>query len=1072
MSNESVIDNENVFLLDQLKDMLPETSRVSIAVGYFFVTGFAPIMDSFARIEASSDPNHVIRLLISPTTNRPTAEALLAINESLEDVQRRAQTDDRNGRATVSRQFANSLAHMKQTDSDRQTIIKLHDLISRGKLQVRAYTKERLHAKAYIFEFEGDKRLPKMSIVGSSNLSLSGIRENTELNLRTNQNEDTEKLLKWFDRHWEESEEFTEEIADIMKGSWIHDREPQDVYHKAILNEHDSDDVDIDHPSTTKLFDFQKMAVASAISKINNYGGVIIADVVGTGKSYIGSMILKYLKETNHSKPLIICPPQLVDMWSGYMDAFEVNAEIISRYKIGKEGHSLNKYSNCDVILIDESHNFRNRTRAYEALYDFMKQQPDESCIIMLTATPISNSVTDIKNQLSLFPGDRIHEIPSLGDTTLDEYFKGAEQNNKITPEGEEKIRELLRHILIRRTRKHIQENHAKRDGNRYYLESPDGQRKYFPKRHLVNPREYDIDCVYQDSFERIQDYIEQLKLARYQPGKYITDEYRNTTHPEYTKYNNLANSMMSLTGMVRTSLLKRMESSIAAFHSSVRNFERGSDIFLRFLKKGIVPIGKYYHDTIYESIMSDNDGCDDMIDVPTSEYDIKAFDVAAWKADIIKDIEVFASIGRLLPDKDDFVLHDDKLEGLLDIIKDRSDQKILLFTESLVTAQYVYKYLHEKLPDLHMNQIDSKKSTREKNNMVKCFDPENNNATIPVEDELQVLISTDVLAEGVNLQAGKTIINYDFHWNPVRLIQRIGRIDRIGTRHRAIDVINFLPATKIETELRLQERVANKIDTIRRIIGHDQKILEPTEVIDKNAVTDIYLCREDVLDADSDGVLDMIQTSAEIDADKIHTNAELREHVKSLPLGIRCAVGNNRLLVVCEAVERILQDDKELLEKPFRRYYEITAQRIQRMRASSFLKVMGESIHDITQESDNANYDGLISTAYRKFVRDMKNEQGKNKKKTRAQLYFERRLMRMKNPLGRRAQKIIPSVTKMMVTNKQPYRSLNDLRKRVDRDGMDDESVLQALEVIFERKYNYRKEIVRPKIVCSMGVV
>ena len=536
MSNESVIDNENVVLLDQLKTHLPNTTRASIAVGYFFISGFAAIMDSFEKIEKSKDPEHVIRLLISPKTNRPTAEALLANNESLEDVRRKIETDHMDGHAVASEQIQNTIGHMPQTEQDRRAVLKLADLIKRDKLQIRVYTKVQLHAKAYIFE-QDNKALPRFSIVGSSNLSISGIKEHTELNLRTNVDNDAEKLLAWFDRHWNDASEFTEEMTRLINDSWINDRRPIDVYRKAVLHEYGNlpDEV-IGGAEGRQLFEFQRVAVLKSIKMLEEYGGVIVADVVGTGKSYIGSMILKYLKETKRAKPLIICPPHLSDMWKEYMRLFDIYAEVESRYKIGMEDNILSRYTNCDVILVDESHNFRNKTNAYEALHAFMEQQSDDASIIMLTATPVSNGVTDLKNQLGLFPAERIRDIPPLGNTSLDEYFKGAEQEHHLTEEGEERIRELLRHILIRRTRKQIREKYAKRDGKRYYLELESGERRYFPERNLTTPREYDIDKVYLNSFESMLKHIENLTMARYSPGDYILEEYKDTTHPQYKK--------------------------------------------------------------------------------------------------------------------------------------------------------------------------------------------------------------------------------------------------------------------------------------------------------------------------------------------------------------------------------------------------------------------------------------------------------------------------------------------------------------------------------------------------------
>ena len=186
-------------------------------------------------------------------------------------------------------------------------------------------------------------------------------------------------------------------------------------------------------------------------------------------------------------------------MWKDYLREFDMPGEVVSRYKIGSED-VLSRYTYCDAVLVDESHNFRNsNTQSYEALAAFMDEKVDDAYMIMLTATPISNTPTDLKNQLKLFPAGKLSGIPPLGDTTLDEYFKGVMDGHDITEDGAEKVRELLRHVLIRRTRTQIMRKYAKSDGERRYLEK-DGKKMYFPKRSLKHPEEYDVDMVYNNS--------------------------------------------------------------------------------------------------------------------------------------------------------------------------------------------------------------------------------------------------------------------------------------------------------------------------------------------------------------------------------------------------------------------------------------------------------------------------------------------------------------------------------------------------------------------------------------------
>lgn len=1086
--NDVVIDNENVILLDQLKKILPDTNRASIAVGYFFISGFAAIMDSLHKIESSDDPDHIIRLLISPTTNRATAEILLASNESynITKIKSKEIYSDEQSNNIVKEEIKKTLEYMPQSNNDYNAAIKLIDLIKKGKLEIKVYTKDQLHAKAYIFELP-IVHLPKIAIVGSSNLSLSGIKEHTELNLRTNHQGDAKQVLEWFDRHWDDPscKKFTQEISKIINESWVAKHSPNDVYNKATLHEHKDlfDDSDYDDEKTRMLFDFQKSAVSNAIKKLDKYGGVIIADVVGTGKSFIGSAILKYLKETNHSKPLIICPPHLKEMWQEYMRSFEIYCEVESRYRIGMEDNILARYTNCDVVLIDESHNFRNATtKAYKALSAFMEEKTDEVKIIMLSATPISNSITDLKNQLKLFPREMLLQVPPLNNTTLDEYFKGLKgSKSDIKDEADAKIRELLKYILIRRTRKKIIEKYAKADGDRYYLEK-DGVKKYFPKRKLQNPSEYNVDKVYNNSFDVIQTAIEQLTLARYAPGNYIKEEYLDGTNPDHKKYTDLNSTTKPLVGIVRTSLLKRMESSIMAFATSVEHYQEGYKEFRRQLDNNKVPIGDDFQDEIYKKIAYegedyDNDEYEKKMDEITSLYDIKAFDVERWKNDMAEDINRFSSIkGNLMP-KSEYTKYDDKLHTLVKLINDMSQEKILIFTESAITAKYIYEYMKKELkPTRRIEQIDSKQGNKEKNVLIRRFDPKNNNAeNITKSNEIDVLISTDVLSEGVNLQAGKTVINYDFHWNPVRLIQRVGRIDRIGTQHDTINVINFLPTSKIDEALSLKQIVGNKITTIKKIIGYDQQVLESTEPIDFKGVSDIYAGNEDVLDSDIVSVMDITESKPELDADEIKKDETKLQRVNQIPFGVRCVAGKGKLLIRCDAEEIVIdQRGYHIFERAFRRYYEITQDSIIQIWPSSFLNQLEKNRNNASSNEDST-YNEFVAKAWNKFDRDIKNSSAK-KTMLKHQKYFDKILKRLSTnqDLERRATSLLPFIGQRMISNKQPYNKLTALRKEIDTNpNINENEMIKKLETI-RNKYKqikYEKTINKPRILYSMMV-
>ena len=349
----------------------------------------------------------------------------------------------------------------------------------------------------------------------------------------------------------------------------------------------------------------------------------------------------------------------------------------------------------------------------------------------MLTATPVSNTVHDLKNQLKLFPAESIGRIPVLHDTELNEYFKGMEKDGRITEEGKEKARVLLRHIMIRRTRSQILTRFGKRDDGGPYIKKGDGEKQYFPSRNLTNPASYDINKVYNNSFSVIQKAIGNLRLARYAPGAYLKSDgpYANTD-----TYKRLFNSAQSLKGIVRTTLLKRMESSIAAFRRSVEHYLRGTITFRILLEKGIVPVGDDFSDQIYRMVSGevDNDSFADEIAATESNYSIEAFDTKKWINDLLDDEIQLGGILNKLPDESTYYDIDDKMHTLRALVDEFESDKILIFTESAVTAKYIHKHLARYFEESgqtervkKMLQIDSDQGEAEKTVAVRRFDPE-----------------------------------------------------------------------------------------------------------------------------------------------------------------------------------------------------------------------------------------------------------------------------------------------------------------------------------------------------------
>jgi HKD family nuclease len=412
---DNVIDNKRKLLRDVLLTTLPQAESASFALGYFFISGFNVIIESVKHLKK-------FRLLISNTTNQSTAEALIEGFKTVRQAKKELERDRfvnpkkiNQVKLEADRNFSKSLEQMEQTDDDEVVIKELIEMMKTGKVEVRVYPKEKLHAKAYLFEGNADfKKFTEsngIGIVGSSNLSLAGMEHNSELNLKTLHGGDYDHLVDWFEELWKDGIEYTEEFEIILANSWAGKiRTPYEVYIKAIYHEvkdrleggHEIDPVW--GTAFPKLFPFQHKAVDQALTMFELYGGLILGDVVGLGKTYIGTALLKYLQLQGY-RALIVCPPHLYDMWDKFCVEYEVDAKILSRGRLSRDDFELYqdyRFKDRDLVLIDESHHFRNSdSRQYENLHTFM--QARDAKAILLTATPYANSAEDIKNQIMLF---------------------------------------------------------------------------------------------------------------------------------------------------------------------------------------------------------------------------------------------------------------------------------------------------------------------------------------------------------------------------------------------------------------------------------------------------------------------------------------------------------------------------------------------------------------------------------------------------------------------------------------------------------------------------------------------
>jgi superfamily II DNA or RNA helicase len=919
-----IIDNRNLSLLEQVQQILPGSRSAKFAVGYFFLSGLTAVEDVLANVEQ-------LYLLIGNTTNRETIEQIAEGYQRLAQTQStiEAQTyptrrDVASGLQRSREKMADTLATMPQDKSTESLVSILVRLIEEERLHIKVYTKGRLHAKAYIFDYApifdaSGKPIPRaergISIVGSSNFTLAGISHNTELNVLVHGNANHTELHRWFDDLWAEAEEFTPILMEELNRSWVREQvTPYEIYLKTLYElvrsrlDQQEDYVPLESTQIMEtLTEFQERALKRAIRMIRNYGGCFISDVVGLGKSYIGAAIIKYFERTERVRPLIICPAPLVEMWEKYNEEHQLNARVISIGILREDTETGTislledvKYRDRDFVLVDESHNFRHTdTQRYRVLEAFLAT--GRQCVL-LSATPQNKSIWDIYNQIKLFhPSDETN-MP-IDPPNINQYLKLVEQNERQLPG-------LLSNILIRRTRSHIlrwygydsitdqpvdpDEFGDYRTGTKRAYILVNGKRRFFPSRHLETIQ-YSIEETYQGLYQQLRTYLSVttdstpdsriLKYARYGLWHYVRKEKRDKP-----PYSDLQRAGANIRGLMRVSMFKRLESSVYAFRETLKRLASIHRGFLDALSKDIIAAGEEAQAILYESDRYDEASLFDALSKVSGRYSVADFHVDRLKKDIEYDLQVIEEMLMIV----EYITpqNDAKLQMLIQQLGQPplNKGKVLIFTQYADTARYLFENLDGQLGRRLIEVVYS--GTRRTSEIIGRFAPKANPEYVPKgrQKQIDILIATDTLSEGLNLQDCDKVINYDLHWNPVRLIQRFGRIDRIGSEHDEVYGFNFLPETTLDKHLGLRERLSQRIHEIHQTLGEDSAVLDPEEQINEHAVYAIYEQRDinEYEDADEDDLVDLDEAE-EIIRQLKRDDPELFEKITMLRDGIRC---------------------------------------------------------------------------------------------------------------------------------------------------------------------------------------
>jgi len=930
-----IIDNRTRELAPEINNFLADSIRAHFAVGYFFLSGFQAIAEHIPALDQ-------LRLLIGNVTNRQTIEQLAEGTHHLATLQRAvrrewmASAQAPRMRAETADSIQTTLELLDQTDDAQALVLSLADLIAQGIVQVRVYTRGRLHAKAYLFDFNPARIRAQTgaAIVGSSNLSLGGVSHNTELNVRVFGDGNHAELSQWFNELWEEAEDFDEALIHELRRSWAASQvptpagprpvSPHDIYLKTLYTlvkdrlEGRRDTELLWEAEMPELADFQRVAVRQAIKILDTYHGVFVADVVGLGKTYIGTTLLKRYALYRGARPLVVCPASLVEMWEWFMERYQIDAPVVSMGLLSQKGNERMladnwRYRDRDLVLVDESQNFRYRdTQRYAALQLFTQTRPT----ILLTATPRATSAWDIYHQIKLWHPQDTTTIP-INPPNLPEFFSKVEPRNEDPPSRD--LQEILNHILIRRTRRHIRT---------YYADSRiNGQPLVFPDRQLETIT-YSIEDTYRAPgdtagesrvYQRLHDLMGQLTYARYALFDYVLPE-----HQHEPNYGELQRAGAALRGLMRVMLFKRFESSVHAFRQTVNRLRNLQRAFQGALDRGLVPAGDEATDILYKSDLDDEPTLYEALEKASIRYPITDFEVLKLREALDTDIALLDQMARLVepigPQEDS------KLQQLIAMMTegrtlssrrtlpgDLLHSKVLIFTQYADTTHYLYDNLR------HLGRIRAVESdTTDRGRVILRFAPQANNYQLqPGDEELRILVSTDVLSEGLNLQDANHVINYDLHWNPIRLIQRVGRVDRIGTEHDTIYAYNFLPETGLERELGIEQRLERRIGEIHCTIGEDAPVLHKSERINEEALYAIYRGDPSVLEDEPEPDIFNLLEAEELMRQLQRTDPDRFQQIAAMPDGVRSArqaVGEPGLFVFCQAgsYQRLYLVDEE----------------------------------------------------------------------------------------------------------------------------------------------------------------
>jgi superfamily II DNA or RNA helicase len=835
-------------MLDAVRRLCGLCKRLDVATGYLEVGAFADLHGHWQGLDT-------IRLLMGDEVTRQTRSQIVqALRERGQNGVERIQAID-----------------------DWQALDALESFrtgLNSGRIQARVYTKAKFHAKAFRFHRDGD--VVNHAIVGSSNFTHPGLTQNIELNIFTSDHTHIAELDRWYANAWAEAEDLRDDLLQIIEPH-VREYHPFEVYLRAMRERF----YNLEPEATSwelrqsrvfpHLAGYQRDAYFDLRAMADRWGGGLLCDGVGLGKTFVALALIE--KALADRKRVIVVAPKaaIPSVWHRNLKRFfpddfdpeskyQHDLRVFPHTEFGRYGGLTDERidwlrDRYDLVIVDEAHHFRTPSRNRSKR---LKRLVNGKELFLMTATPINNSLDDLYHLLNLIAQDRQAHFQSVNVPNLRQWFNRQraeveEQQLTLDLAASAQIDQFLRNVVVQRSRKYVKS-----------LETQDDATVKFPLRERPEVVTYSLQDVYGPLLDELIQAFHpkqpRLKLVIYETESFKEGERDQATLQEQS----------NVVSLIRTMFLKRLESSEKALEASIESLLWKHVRVLRDLNPFKFAAWEADHQAVYDKMRlhregpgDQDDGDEEDDDLPLMPFELKAIEAvkldfalfgrneARWLDALLSDADVLAQLlGHLYEAIDPG--SDAKLQAFLQKIRETPrlrEGKFVVFSEFKDTARYLEEELKKAFPGEAIVEVDSGRHVQDRDQVIRRFAPHYNcvddeELKDALADPIRVLISTDVLSEGLNLQDANVIVNYDLHWNPVRLMQRIGRVDRRLDPSKPVDydkvyVYNFLPPEDLERLLGLYNSITGKLLQINRALGIEAPVLDPT---DEFQAQDFYL--------------------------------------------------------------------------------------------------------------------------------------------------------------------------------------------------------------------------------------